>query len=351
VTVTRTGDNGWNCVGNPYTSAININTAGNATNNFLTTNINNLDPSYAAIYIWDEYDVNNGSQNYYKVISNAQFTLPNTALGQNSVQVGQGFLVKVKTSPSVVSFTPAMQVIQNGLALKSANTSWPAVELMVKTDSLSSYTDIAYNEKMTLGLDPSYDAGLLRGSNKLSVYSHLVNDNCLDFAIQCLPENQLENMVIPIGIDYTKGGELKISAQSVELPAGTKVILEDKVLNSFTDLTDGVEYTVNVSADTKGIGRFYLHTTNQIISGLYNAVLSGKLTAFAIGNTEIRIVGQVSSKAIATLYDVQGKVMLIENLNEGALNVLPTTTIKTGIYMLSVRDNNTLQTFKFVIRP
>ena len=84
VTVTRTGDNGWNCIGNPYASAINVNTAGNATNNFLTTNISNLDPSYAAIYIWDEYDVNNGSQNYYKVISNAQFTLPNTALGQNS---------------------------------------------------------------------------------------------------------------------------------------------------------------------------------------------------------------------------------------------------------------------------
>ena len=98
-----------------------------------------------------------------------------------------------------------MQVIQNGLALKSANTSWPAVELTVKTDSLSSYTDIAYNEKMTLGLDPSYDAGLLRGSNKLSVYSHLVNDNGLDFAIQCLPENQLENMVVPIGIDRSQG--------------------------------------------------------------------------------------------------------------------------------------------------
>jgi hypothetical protein len=351
VTVTRTGDNGWNCVGNPYTSAININTAGDATNNFLSSNVSNLDPSYAAIYIWDEYDVNNGSQNYYKVISNAQFTLPNTALGQNSVQVGQGFLVKVKTLPSVVSFTPAMQVIQNGLALKSAKTSWPAVELTVKTDGLSSFTDIAYNEKMTLGLDPSYDAGLLRGGSKLSVYSHLVNDNGLDFAIQCLPENQIENMAVPIGIDYEKGGEVKISAQSVELPAGTKVILEDKVLNSFTDLTDGAEYKVTVSPDTKGIGRFYLHTTNQIISGLNNAVLAGKLTAYAIGNTEIRIVGKVSSKAIATLYDVQGKVVMIENLNEGTLNVLPTTAIKQGIYMLSVRDNGTLQTFKFVIRP
>jgi len=191
----------------------------------------------------------------------------------------------------------------------------------------------------------------LRGSNKLSVYSHLVNDNGLDFAIQCLPENQLENMVIPIGIDYKKGGEVKISALSAELPAGTKVILEDKVQNIFTDLTDGAEYKVNVSADTKGVGRFYLHTTNQIISGLNNAVLAGKLTAFAIRNTEIRIIGQVSSKAIATLYDVQGIVVMIENLNEGILNVLPTTTIMQGIYMLSVRDNNTLQTFKFLIRP
>jgi len=350
VAVTRTGDLGWNCIGNPYTSAININTAADPTNNFLTYNVNNLDPSYAAIYIWDEYDVNNGSQNYYKTISNVGFTSTHTALGQNQIQVGQGFLVKAKATPSVVSFTPAMQVHQNSLLLKTSNVSWPSVELNVKTDSLTAYTAIAYNDQMTLGLDPSYDAGLLRGNNKLNVYSHLVNDNGVDFTIQCLPDKQMEKQVVPIGIDYLKGGEVKISAQVTGLPSGMNVILEDRVLKSFTTLNSSDEFKVTVDPNTKGIGRFYLHTTALSANDLKTVTLTGKLNAYFSSDNEIRIIGEVSSKAIATLYDAQGKTILIQKLQESNLNVIPTSNIKTGIYMLSVRDTGKLQSFKLFIK-
>ena len=350
VPVSRTGDNGWNCIGNPYTSAIHIDETAHSSNNFLTINAGNLDPSYAAVYVWDESGTNDGNQNYYDVINNTGFSSSHAFLGQDRVQIGQGFFVKANATAISVKFTPAMQIHENALQLKTTKVKWPAVELTVKTDSLSAYTAIAYNERMTLGLDPSYDAGLLRGGNKLNIYSHLVTDNGVDFAIQCLPDKQIEKQVIPIGVDYLKGGQLKISAQITGLPSGTNVVLEDRLNKTFTALNSGNEINVTVDPNTKGIGRFYLHTTALSANDLKTVTLTGKLNAYLSSNNEIRIIGEVSSKAIATLYDTQGKAILNQNLKESNLNLIPTSNIKAGIYLLSVRDTGKLQSFKLFIK-
>ena len=52
VTLTRDGK-GWNLLSNPFTSAIVANIDG-GDNNLLTDNSSVLDPSYTALYIWDQ---------------------------------------------------------------------------------------------------------------------------------------------------------------------------------------------------------------------------------------------------------------------------------------------------------
>jgi len=73
------------------------------------------------------------------------------------------------------------------------------------------------------------------------------------------------------------------------------------------------------------------------------------MSAYAVRNIEIRINGQVSNQAIATLYDVQGRVILVKTLEEGNLNVVRTPNIKTAIYMLSVNDKGKLHRFKIPV--
>lgn len=70
------------------------------------------------------------------------------------------------------------------------------------------------------------------------------------------------------------------------------------------------------------------------------------LIAYSIGNTEIRLKGQVSGAAIATLYDLQGRVIVIKQLEGGDMNVIPTPYIKTGVYLLWVKDQTRIQTLK-----
>lgn len=331
----------WNCIGNPYTSAIQIG-GGTILTNFLTENgvtNPNIDP-VSGIYVWEKADAFNGLTGNYTAVSNAS--------GDYQLQAGQAFFVKMNSGKNSVRFTPAMQIHSTELALKSTKGVWPTIKLIASVNDMRSSTIIAFNGSMTKGLDPTYDAGLFTGGADLAVYTRLVEDYGIPFAIQALPDNDYKNMVIPVGIDAKTGGEVIFSTELLNLPSECKVILEDKVTKTFTDLSKD-NYKVAVVANSAISDRFQLHNSD-LISRLGNETLAGKLTAYAIRNTEIRVVGEVNSNATAKLYNLQGSVVLIENLKAGNLNVIPTPNIKNGIYMLSVEDQGKIQTFKLLIR-
>lgn len=349
VTLTKAGE-GWNCIGNPYTSAININ-ATSDNGSFLyyntVTNTNILDSNYGAVYIWDP------ESNQYKVICNADFsfttTEPTRVLSQNYIASGQGFFVKAAANGANISFTPAMQSHQNSTnaPLKSAKVSWPAIQLTMTNGTNVASTVIAFNNQMTKGLDPTYDAGLLRGTTGLEIYSRLVTDNRVDFAIQCLPEDY-NSLVIPIGLESKTGGEITFSAETVQLPADCSVILEDRENNTFTSLIDGATYKTTVSAGTTAIGRFYIHSGNLTTgtSGLENSLFNLK-AYYAKG--EIIIEGKLDTNAKALLFDISGRAFGSYQLQEGSRNTISASGLKTGVYLLKVTDDDKQFSTKLVI--
>jgi hypothetical protein len=152
-------------------------------------------------------------------------------------------------------------------------------------------------------------------------------------------------MIIPVGIDSKVGGDLVFSAETINLSAGCKIILEDKVNKTFTDLSKNV-YKTTIASNSSTSDRFRLHTSDQTTGLDMPVAFAGKLRAYAIRKNEIHITGEVSKQAVATLYDVQGRIVLVKNLEEGNLNIIPTPNIKTGIYMLYLKDNQRIQGFK-----
>ena len=339
--VTGLGATYWNCVGNPYSSAIGINSASTsgATNNFLTVNTSNLDPSYGAVYIWQQPDASNGQTGKYTAVSNLN--------GALDVQQGQAYMVKMNSGITSLSFTPAMQFHSPSLTLKAAENVWPTIKLIATADPQTNYTTIAFNSGMTKGLDPTYDAGLLKGGTDLLIYTKLVEDNGIPFAIQALPDNNFDKMIIPVGLDFKTGGDVVFSAETTNLPGDCKVILEDIPAAVFTDLSNAV-YKVTIPANSVITDRFRLHTS--LVSSVIDPVLESTLNAYAFMNIEIRIVGEVSSNAVATLYQVDGKAMIIQKLAEGSLNVIPISSFNTGLYILTVRDGVKLHTFKIPLK-
>lgn len=326
----------WNCIGNPYSSAIGMIAGSASGDNFLEANESNIDPRYGAIYIWDNLDENNGQADKFTVYSNVHTGL--------AVQQGQAFMVKMKNSADKIQFSPSMQLHNTTLQLKSAKRPWATIKLEATVDNSKSMTTIAFNSGMTKGLDPTYDAGLFKGSSDLTLYSKLVEDIGIPFAIQALPENEFSNLIIPIGIESQTGGEVIFSASVMNLPSTCQVILEDQLTRTFADISKNV-YRTTIESNSNLSDRFKLHTSS-LTTSINNEGIDDKLSAYGIRNIEIRLSGKVSRKAVATLYDVQGKVVLTKILEEGTLNVIQTPNVKTGVYLLSVKDNEKVQLFK-----
>ncbi len=331
----------WNCVGNPYCSAVGMNQSSTSLNNFLNVNGANLDPSYGAAYFWDNDDTQNGTGSYIAVSNVPSSPIPN-------VQQGQAFMVKMGSSASTLSFTEAMQLHAPSLLLKSTTKIWPTIKLKAIVNLLQSTTIIAFNSGMTRGLDPTFDAGLFKGGADLLIYTKLVEDTGTPFAIQALPDNIYDGMIIPVGIDYKTGGEVIFSAETFNLPSNCKVILEDKLTATFTDLSVNI-YKAVIAPNSVITDRFRLHNSTRT-SALRNQGLSGKLIAYPYLNSEIRIIGDVSSNAVATFYDMQGKPVIIQRLAGGSLNVVPISSFNTGLYLLTVRDGVYMQTFKILLK-
>jgi len=349
VPLTKVGTEGWNCVGNPYPSAIGINTLATSAENLITKNIGILDGSYACVYVWDE-DATYSGQNLYKIISNSGFTIPGkTNLLQNYIAPGQGFFVKTAANNNTLQFTALMQSQQVSTIFRSpANTtSWPGIALNAASADASSSTIITFNRNMTNGLDPTYDAGLLRGTNGLSLYTRLVEDNGVDFSVQCLPENY-NNLVIPVGIDCKAGGDVTFSAENVALPTECNVVLEDKTTGILTLLSDGAGYKATLPAETSGIGRFYIHTNLNLSTGKSEITAEiNKLKAY-ITNGMIIIEGEVTDQAIATLYNLQGQKVRVKSLQKGSMNTLSCPELMNGIYMLTIQQNGEIVTRKLI---
>jgi hypothetical protein len=323
VTLTRssgaTGSVGWNSAGNPFTSAISV-------SDFLTTNGSKLDASYRALYVWNPDDlvydiVTGGSTNPY-------------------IPVGQGFCVNAGTNSATVNFLKTMRTHEPTAPFKSGASPWPGIALTVATKDMARTTVVNFNPAMTTGLDPMYDAGLFKSGGALEYYTRLVEDNGVDFGIQCLPDTGFDKMVVPLGIDLKAGGELTFTAGLTNLPNNCQPVLEDRLLGLRTDLTkNGAAYHANLPANSTGTGRFYLHLSGS--TGIPE-ISEANLKVYSV-TREIYIEGTVNTGSIATLYDLTGRSVGSYKLQAADFNILKPVGIPEGIYLIRILDKVTVK--------
>lgn len=343
LTLTRsaaTTDNGWNCIGNPFTSALNIRNINN--DGFLNeANSDLLEPGYVAVYVWDTNNITTSK-------TTPEYIVINNATSISSVQTAQGFFVRSVVGGGNVSFTKTMQKPSAGLTFKDAEIEWPSLKIIASEKTTSSSTEIKFIPYTTKGLDPGYDAGMMKANPDFSLYSRLVEDEGIDIALQCLPDQDFDLYEIPIGIDCKLGGEVTFMAESVNLPAGCQAFLEDRVTHRFTrlDLKDA-KYTANVSADTKGTGRFFLHTSDIISSDPKLEEISFKV--YTTGKT-VYVNGEVGADAQFFLYSVNGKLLANFKAENQVQNQLDVSGYAAGVYVLSIVDKNVKKSVKLIIR-
>ena len=327
---------GWNALGNPYTSAINATETAHATNNLITANSASFDPSFAALYVWD------AATNTYVTVNNAG----TGSLVQNYIQAGQGFFIRAKDNSGLnFSITEAMQTHQPTTPLKSGETVWPNILLQAESSNKKSSTIIAFNQNMTNGLDVSYDAGMFKADKNFALYSRLVDDYGVDFAIQALPE-KYNGLVIPIGIDAPAGTEITFSALAVNLPADAAVYLEDRAAKTLTQLdVANAKYTVTITDKTKGAGNFFLHTSSATTA--VNQ-LENSLQVYT-HDRAIYISGNIESTDVVSVVGIDGKLHYKNRAAKTGLLRIDASRMPAGVYLVNISGKTERVTKKVVI--
>jgi len=337
-TYTADKGHGFNLVGNPFTSSIGVTTAATSTENFLAENSTILNNSYEALYIWDEASGYDGSNQDYKIIANGAVG-SNVRLIQDYIQPGQAFFVRVASAGDIV-FNRAMQKHATDAYYKTEKQMWPSIELIAENNELFNSTAIGFNENMSLGLDPSFDVGKMKGNPNIALYTRLIEDNDVDFAIQALPTNNNADYVIPVGIDVLEEAVINFSI-SIEELAETDIIFEDRENGSFTDLKKD-NYSTTVSES--GVGRFFLHV--GAVTAVENQIANNNIRAYFVDDNLI-IENLGNQKGEYQLFDLQGKTLQTGTLTGSEIET-KNVNIPIGVYILKTKTNLEYKNIKIV---
>jgi hypothetical protein len=336
LSLTRNGM-GWNLIGNPFTSSIAITDDALDADSYLlnTANLSVLDLSYQAIYVWVEDVTDRDNINNYKVINNGA----TGTLVQDYLQVAQGFFVKTKSGGGSFEITPEMQSHQTTIPFKKVeNASWTNIILSAETADAKISTKVAYSEDMTRGLDPSYDAGFLNSDVSFAMYSKLIDDNGVDFMVQCLPSSY-EDLIVPIGLDAEAGSTITFKAEVSNLPEDYVAVLEDRENETFTAFeTEQSIYTLTLDNASAGTGRFYLHTSFKSALGA-NDLDQAKFSVFAQSSSNLLLInGNVEENTTAKVYDIRGKLVKTFDLQLGTQNRLVFNE-QSGVYIIQIQNS------------
>lgn len=316
----------WNLTGNPYPSYIDAQT-------FLTTNGGVIDPSFNAIYGYND-NTDNTTTRKWTIINNLQNNTLNIA-------PGQGFFV-ASNNTGQLNFTPAMRVASGGDDFIQGRTDHTVYQTTLKlsqpNDSFN--TDFYFTNAATQGLNPGYDAGLFGGTAApFALYSHLVQDNQgVPFAIQALGNTDYTNSTITLGVNAAQGEQLTFSITASNLPNNTDVYLEDNVTNTYT-LLNSATYVVTPSTDLNGTGRFFLHFTNNVLGVVDNSL--NNLNIYTNQNERVVIIsGELKTQTTSRIYDIQGRLVVSYVLDTNKrLQKINLNNLSTGIYIIKLTDS------------
>jgi sugar lactone lactonase YvrE len=324
----------WNAIGNPFTAFLPANQNSNL--NFINGNIANFDPTNVAIYVWDN------AQDRYIARSLADATA-------TSLAPGKGFFVRAATEASSMQFSFTTLQPSSGNTSFNRSMSTPSIQLFATLNGLTIDTNIKYFDHATKGLDPGYDVASFGGSD-FDLYTKLLDDyQDVDFTIQSLPLDDYENMIIPVGFKASSGDLISFSAKALNLPPGIDLYLEDRALNSFEKLgIDNQTYQVTLSQDTNGTGRFYIHTTSNVLDVGEPIELEG-VQVFTTKNHTLHVKGVDNQKAFIKIYNTLGVQVFNHSFQATEVDLIALPKLKTGIYIVYLHTENGRLNKKIVI--
>jgi hypothetical protein len=317
------GTNSFNLIGNPFTAYLN-------SASFLTGNTANLVSE--TIWVW-----NQASGNYETKVTVDGFVLAPT----------QGFFINAASAANLI-IAESYQATTGSVFQKTAKTE---VKLMINDGTNNRFAKLYYLDNATTGFDNGYDGKLFSGvAQPFAVYTHLVADSEDEkYQVQSLPNSDFETMVIPVGISADASKEITFTADALNVPSGLKVFLEDRQTNTFTRLDEvNANYKVTLTETLNGVGRFYMHTTESVMST--EDVILNSVRIFKTNASTLKITGLPQGKTSFYLYNILGKEMMTTIFTANGNKEISLSKLAYGIYLAKIQTEKGAISKKIILK-
>jgi hypothetical protein len=320
-------DNGWNLIGNPYSATLDWNSVLSGRGSNVNGAIYVWDPSNSQYMSWTTLGgVNGGSQ----------YIPPMQAFWVQTTSGGSGTDYDVNTtmtSNTLTTQSPTFQKSQNDI-----------LKLSVLDLSNSDKSDeiIIANVLGSLdGFDESIDAWKLPndGGNP-NIYSFDTGDQLAINAVDLSTPK-----VIPMGIDAPQSGSLyQLSLEQVVNADLYDVLLEDKFLNTFTDITK-TSYSFQYGVWPNNTPRFNLHLSATNTIGIGEDMKDNSYV-YQHGN-QVFINSEGDNYTSYELWAIDGRLI---RKGEISSSVTKFTKPKTGLYFIKLLGNGNYYTIKTFLK-
>ena len=301
--------NNFNLLGNPYYAYLN-------SANLILENSELL--TEETIWLWNgiSYDTHN-------------------AANPMELDPGQGFFVEASISAEF-TFPQGNQLHQSLLSARQE----PAAnfELSIENGNDKSATKVFYVEGKTANFDNGYDSKMFGdAAYDFALFTELVTNNeGKKLAIQTLPNTDLETMIIPVGIIAEAGKEITFSINITNFPSGKNIYLEDRLNNTFTNLSEE-NYNITLDVASKDIGQFYIHTRSQALN-VQDSLLEN-VSMYKTANNTLRITGLQSENAVVKVFNMLGKQMMTQAFKTNGVKEIWLPRLTSGIYLVQLQSD------------
>ncbi len=278
--------NGWNLIGNPFSSAINW-------ADVLAANPPALGFESSA-YIWSgsNYIATNGTSG---------------GISGNLIPICSGFFVKASTNGAQILIPTSAQAHSNHGIYKEAILNNLAVK--VTGDQYEDQTFVRFHDQATEGFDSRWDARKLEGLNEAPQLYTIAGEYKLSINEQ--PKQSKRD--IPMNFSCGVDGQYTLTFSGVEsFESPSRITLEDKLLGSTIDVTNSLSYNFSYNT-TDDEGRFILHFSTA--TGISDKEVQN-IQIWA-ANHQLFIDNQAGVVGDVTLYDITGKKILAKQVTEG----------------------------------
>lgn len=326
---------GFNLVGNPYPSYLNINSFNNSSVIIPTVWMRSKNSTWG----FDTYNIPSGLS-----VGTSGYSV------SNLIPPLQAFWVRLKSNVSsgTLTFGNDMRehidhVNNKFRAPKVSAADQKVIRLQVSNGTYNDEAIVYFNENAADNFD-QYDSPKMNNliPNIPEIYTVVENEQ---LAINGLKNLSTSNAVA-VGFKTAESNIFSIKTSEIKnFESDTRIILIDKVLSQEIDLTDGTVHTFNSSAVNTASRFSLVFRSPKITTGL--ATQSFTMSIFKNANNQLTITTNSDARGNVSIYNVMGQ-RVGTYLTMGNSTLID-TALSAGVYAVTLEIAGVKRTEKIIL--